>query len=61
MQTRLLKPIDLTPAESASGQQLAHPDRDELANGRGTPIPSECNTAGRKGWQLREIEKEHES
>ena len=36
MQTRLLKSIDLTPAESACiGQQLAHP-----ANGRGTPIPS---------------------
>ena len=30
MQTRLLKPIDLTPAESASRQQLAHPDRDDL-------------------------------
>ena len=42
MQTRLLKPIDLTPAESASGQQLAHPDRDDLMGVLkpiGTPMP----------------------
>ena len=52
MPTRLLKPIDLTPTESASGQQLAHPDRDDLI---GVALLSlvksnEYNTtAGRKG------------
>ena len=56
MQTRLLKPIDLTPAESASGQQLAHPDRDDLMGVALLSLVSVTLLAGKDdNW---EIEKE---
>ena len=52
----LLKPIDLTPAESASGQQLAHPDRDDLMGVAFLSLVSVTLLAGKEdNW---EIEKE---